>query len=124
MPLLDNEGNWTTSRDHSNMLRDGDEDGIERRALTIESIGIVRVREGPWFVYDKSAGGAVNMMRFRVMHWGNLLSGARRAWERDPQKKNRAVQLSVSMGISRCRRYDENAPDDANFFDKRRQHHE
>ena len=98
------------------MLRDGDEDGIERRALTIESIGIVRVREGPWFVYDKSAGGAVNMMRFRVMHWGNLLSGARRAWERDPQKKNRAVQLSVTMGISRCRRYDENAPDDAKYF--------
>ena len=85
------------------------------RAASVDSIGLIRVREGPWFRYLYRQG-VVCKTRYKVFTWGNLLAGAKISYYKDKNRQNRAVQLSVRAGIAKSRRYDHLMPDDACTF--------
>ncbi|CAK0797438.1 unnamed protein product [Prorocentrum cordatum] len=118
LSLVDETGLWTTDRHPLNAEGRGDEDSVSQREESVTKIGIIDIRKGPW--YMKCPEHMKREVRpgtqYLLFHWGTLLEGARRAFAKDGQKKNRTVQLSVMNGVKACKEFNIRMPKDAIRF--------
>ncbi|MDA8583559.1 hypothetical protein N9L68_04980 [bacterium] len=112
LDLVDDQGRWTSWRHPENDR--GDEASEEARESSVDEVGIVPSRGGPWLVAvdkdnPKHASFPVGVLCL-VLHWASLLSGARRSWLKDVKKENRVVHLTVREGVDDCRKYHPKTP--------------
>ena len=119
MSLVDAMDMWTSARHPLNDR--GDEDSVLDREQSVNAVGILDLRTGPWFIErTKDQQKICNVfpphVKFLLMHWGTLLSGAERAYKKDTKKVNKAVQVSVKNGVKHCKKYSSKTPDDVIKF--------
>jgi hypothetical protein len=115
LQLVDNNDRWTTERHPLNER--GDEDSTKDREDSVWGVGILDLRSGAWLVpRDKSDTKSAEGVVYLLLHWGTLLAGAKRAYDRDTTKQNKAVQLSVLSGVKHCKKYNKLMPPDAIRF--------
>ncbi|CAK0830462.1 unnamed protein product [Prorocentrum cordatum] len=96
LPLV-HEGKFTMTRDPAN------------RCKSVETIGICKVRKGPWVI-------PAGENQWTVLHWASLLEGAKMAMEKDPHKKNRTVWIALEAGCDSAVEFDPNLPDDVKDY--------
>ena len=82
------------------------------RKTSIETIGLLELRLGPWLI-DAPPGEPLKGMG--CMHWGCLTEGIKAAWLDPANANNKNVMLAVSRQIRGCKRYFWNTPPDARF---------
>lgn len=83
------------------------------RKSSIETIGLLDLRLGPWLI---DAPPDDPLKGFGCMHWGCLTEGIKAAWLDPANKDNKNVLLAVSKKIRGCKRYFWNTPPDARKF--------
>jgi hypothetical protein len=106
--LVNPDGLWAIARHPLNQR--GDEASILLRMKSVQDIGIIRdIRGGPWLVKHKDK---TIEDRFFAVHWATLIQGAERARLADPNGLNKCVQMSLTAGLSKCKIYQSNTPDD------------
>ena len=103
-------GTWASKRARRNDR--GCKSSVLSRKLSVESIGIVAQRLGPWIIEAKPGSGEKD----EVMHWATLLDGAEMAYNADVDKTNKTLQWSVRRPILHGKKYHWKVPDDARDF--------
>jgi hypothetical protein len=113
--LVDERDRWTSKRHPLNSR--GDEDSEQQREDGVDKVGILDIRKGPWYI-DAAADSDDAAMEANILllHWGNLLAGARRSYVKDKKRENKAVQLSVRAGVKHSKRYSRQTPNDVLMF--------
>ena len=112
--LLTPKGEFAVDRHRENLHDRGDEDSVARRQQSVEEIGIRQeLRSPPWLVQHPKLGVDD---RFQALHWGTLFEGAKRAWLKDTQKVNPAVQTTINTPIKAAKLYRRDLTRDAARF--------
>ena len=99
-PLTAN-GAWNLERDETNKIRENDSAEISRQK-SLESVGLVfGLRKSPWTVMPHPDRKGPE----KLLHWGTLFGGLKRAWLADIKKENKVVQLAVNSTYAGTKRY-------------------
>jgi hypothetical protein len=99
LSMLDDSGNWALQRHRWNER--GDAGSIASRKKTVENIGVLDSREPPYFIRNADNPAHADLLTCATLY----ADGAKAAYQSDVKKKNRTVQISVSIPVKACKEY-------------------
>ena len=107
--FMDQRRKWTSLRHPRNAFR-GSPDSLHELVDSVESIGVVMGMRGGVWTQSSQEGEEL------VLHAATLCEATRAAVENDKGLRNKALQVTVSLGMPHSKRYSKRMPPDVADF--------